>query len=81
MDTNYHGMVNMCRAFAPVITDNGGGGIINMLSILSQVNLPVMGSLSASKAAAYSATQAIRAELSKEGIDVVAVMPGPWTPI
>ncbi|MCP5083526.1 MAG: SDR family NAD(P)-dependent oxidoreductase [Alphaproteobacteria bacterium] len=76
MDTNYHGMVNMCRAFSPVIADNGGGGIVNMLSILGQVNLPVMGSLSASKAAAYSATQAIRAELASKGIDVVAVMPG-----
>ncbi len=76
MDTNYHGMVNMCRAFGPVIAENGGGGIINMLSILAQVNLPVMGSLSASKAAAYSATQAIRAELAGKGVEVVAVMPG-----
>ena len=76
MDTNYHGMVNMCRAFGPVIAENGGGGIINMLSILAQVNLPIMGSLSASKAAAYSATQAIRAELADKGVEVVAVMPG-----
>ncbi len=76
MDTNYHGMVDMCRAFGPVISGNGGGGVVNMLSILGQVNLPVMGSLSASKAAAYSATQAIRAELSDDSVDVVAVMPG-----
>ncbi len=76
MDTNYYGTVNMCRAFSPIIADNGGGGIVNMLSILAQVNLPIMGSLSASKAAAYSATQAIRAELANKGIEVVAVMPG-----
>jgi ABC-type oligopeptide transport system ATPase subunit/NAD(P)-dependent dehydrogenase (short-subunit alcohol dehydrogenase family) len=76
METNYFGTLAMCRAFAPVLKANGGGAIINMLSILSRVNLPLMGSLCASKAAALSLCQGIRAELAKQGTAVIAVMPG-----
>ena len=47
METNYFGTLAMCRAFAPVLKANGGGAIINMLSILARVNLPLMGSLCA----------------------------------
>jgi NAD(P)-dependent dehydrogenase (short-subunit alcohol dehydrogenase family) len=76
METNYFGTLAMCRAFAPVLKGNGGGAIINMLSILSRVNLPLMGSLCASKAAGLSLTWGVRAELAKQGTQVVAVMPG-----
>ena len=76
MATNYLGTLAMCRAFAPVLRANGGGAIINMLSILARVNLPLMGSLCASKAAGLSLTQGVRAELAGQGTLVVAVMPG-----
>ena len=76
METNYFGTLAMCRAFAPVLKANGGGAILNMLSILSRVNLPTMGSLCASKAAGLSMTQGVRAELAKQGTLVIAVMPG-----
>ena len=76
METNYFGTLAMCRAFAPVLKANGGGAIVNMLSILSRVNLPMMGSLCASKAAALSLTQCVRAELAAQGTAVIAVMPG-----
>lgn len=76
METNYFGPLAMCRAFAPILKANGGGAIINMLSILARVNLPMYGSLSASKAACLSLTQGIRGELAKQGTLVVAVMPG-----
>ncbi len=76
METNYFGTLAMCRAFAPVLKANGGGAMINMLSILSRVNLPMMGSLCASKAAELSLTQGVRAELAAQGTAVVAVMPG-----
>ena len=66
----------MCRAFAPVLKANGGGTIVNMLSILARVNLPLMGSLCASKAATLSMTQGVRAELAAQGTKVIAVMPG-----
>ena len=65
METNYFGTLAMCRAFAPVLKANGGGAVINMLSILARVNLPAMGSLCASKAAALSLTQCVRAELAQ----------------
>ena len=76
METNYFGPMTMCRAFAPVLKANGGGAIVNMLSILAKVNLPMYGSLSASKAAALSMTQGVRGELARQGTLVVAVMPG-----
>ena len=76
METNYFGPLSMCRAFAPVLASNGGGAIINMLSILARMNLPMYGSLSASKSAALSLTQGVRAELAKQSTLVVAVMPG-----
>ena len=76
METNYFGPLAMCRAFAPVLAANGGGAIVNMLSILARVNLPMYGSLCASKAAALSLTQGVRAELAKQGTLVVGVMPG-----
>jgi NAD(P)-dependent dehydrogenase (short-subunit alcohol dehydrogenase family) len=47
-----------------------------MLSILSRVNLPAYGSLCASKAAALSLTQGVRAELGRQGTLVIGVMPG-----
>jgi len=76
METNYFGPLSMCRAFAPILAANGGGAIINMLSILARVALPMYGSLCASKAAALSLTQGVRGELAKQGTLVVAVMPG-----
>jgi len=76
METNYFGTLSMCRAFAPVLKNNGGGTIVNILSILSLVNLPASGSFSVSKAAAYSMNQGVRAELSGQNTSVVGVMPG-----
>jgi NAD(P)-dependent dehydrogenase (short-subunit alcohol dehydrogenase family) len=76
METNYFGPLAMCRAFAPILKANGGGAIVNMLSILARVNLPMYGSLSASKAAALSLTQGVRGELATAGTLVVAIMPG-----
>jgi NAD(P)-dependent dehydrogenase (short-subunit alcohol dehydrogenase family) len=77
METNYYGTLAMIRAFAPVLAANGGGVIVNMLSIVARVNVPSIASYSASKAAAWSMTQAVRAELAAQGTQVVAVFPGP----
>lgn len=76
METNYFGTLAMCRAFAPVLKANGGGTIINLVSLVSRVTLPYMGSYCASKAAELSLTQCVRAELAAQGTLVVAVMPG-----
>jgi NAD(P)-dependent dehydrogenase (short-subunit alcohol dehydrogenase family) len=76
MRVNCLGSLAMCRAFAPVLARNGGGAIVNVLSILARVAVPVAGSYSASKAAAFSLTQAIRGELAGQGTLVIGVMPG-----
>lgn len=73
---NYLGTLSMCRAFAPILKKNGGGAIVNMLSILGKVNFPMNASYSASKAAEISMTQGIRMELQEQGTLVVGVMPG-----
>lgn len=77
MNTNYFGTLYMTRAFAPVLQHNGGGTLVNLLTIASVVNVPVFSSYSASKAALYSLTQGVRAELAQQGTLVVGVFPGP----
>jgi NAD(P)-dependent dehydrogenase (short-subunit alcohol dehydrogenase family) len=77
MNTNYFGPLALIRAFAPILQRNGGGAIVNMLSVVAVANAPVFNSYSASKAALYSLTQGIRAELAKQGTQVIGVFPGP----
>jgi peptide/nickel transport system ATP-binding protein len=76
MTVNYFGVLYLTRAFAPVLKANGGGAIVNMLSVVSRVNIPSLGTYCASKAAAWSLTQAARAELAKQGTLVVGIFPG-----
>ena len=76
MTVNYFGVLYLTRAFGPVLKANGGGAIVNMLSVVSRVNIPALGTYSASKAAAWSLTQAARAELAKQGTLVVGIFPG-----
>jgi NAD(P)-dependent dehydrogenase (short-subunit alcohol dehydrogenase family) len=73
METNYFGTLSMCRAFAPVLAANGGGAIVNMLSVTSFFTYPLNPSYGASKAAEWSLTNGIRMELSSQGTLVVAV--------
>jgi NAD(P)-dependent dehydrogenase (short-subunit alcohol dehydrogenase family) len=75
-DTNVWGILNMTRAFAPVLRSNGGGAIVNMLSVLSWLSLPRTASYSASKAAAWAITNGLRNELRDQGTLVVAVHAG-----
>lgn len=75
MNVNYFGVLRMCRAFAPILAQNGGGAIVNVSSILARANMPRVGSYSASKAAALSLTQGVRAELAKQGTFVTAILP------
>jgi NAD(P)-dependent dehydrogenase (short-subunit alcohol dehydrogenase family) len=77
MQTNYFGTLNVIRAFAPQLEKSGGGAIVNLLSVVSLANMPALGGYSASKAASWSMTQAVRAELAKKNISVHAVFPGP----
>ena len=73
METNYFGTLSMCRAFAPVLAANGGGAIINMLSVTSFYSNPFDASYGASKAAAWALTNGVRLELHHQHTLVVAV--------
>jgi NAD(P)-dependent dehydrogenase (short-subunit alcohol dehydrogenase family) len=73
METNYFGTLSMCRAFATVLAANGGGAIVNMLSVSSFYTDPFTASYGASKAAGWSLTNGVRLELHHQGTLVVAV--------
>lgn len=76
MEINYFGTLALSRAFAPILGAAGGGALVNMLSVLSYVSFPGLGSYSASKAAAWSLTNGIRLELAEQGTLVVGVHAG-----
>src|ERR1700744_905891 len=75
IEINYLAPLRVTKAFAPVLIKNKGA-VLNLLTILSRVNLPFMGSYCASKAAGLSLTQGLRGELTPKGVRVVAAMPG-----
>lgn len=72
LDVNYFGPLAVSRAFAPVLGANGGGGLVNILSVLSWVSLPQLGNYSASKSAAWSLTNSLRLLLRAQGTVVTA---------
>jgi NAD(P)-dependent dehydrogenase (short-subunit alcohol dehydrogenase family) len=74
--TNAFGMLALTRAFVPTLAKTRGA-VANVLTVVSFASMPGLGGYSASKAAAFSITQALRAELSTKGIAVHAVFPGP----
>jgi NAD(P)-dependent dehydrogenase (short-subunit alcohol dehydrogenase family) len=76
IEVNYLGNLAVSRAFAPILGANGGGAMVNVLSILSRINHPGMATYCASKSALYSVTQAFRAQLRGQGTLVCAFMPG-----
>lgn len=71
-ETNYFGTVRVTKAFAPILAANGGGGVLNVLSL--SVWTPINSVYAASKAAAWSATNALRGELAPQGTGVTGVI-------
>jgi NAD(P)-dependent dehydrogenase (short-subunit alcohol dehydrogenase family) len=76
MDTNFFGTLRMSNAFAPILKKNHGGALVNILSALSWISLPGTGLYSASKAAAWALTNALRTELREQGTLVVGLHVG-----
>jgi NAD(P)-dependent dehydrogenase (short-subunit alcohol dehydrogenase family) len=76
MEVNVFGVLRMVRAFAPVLAKNGGGAIVNMLSIVSWFVNPGNATYCASKYAALAVTDAVRMQLKSQGTQVVAVHAG-----
>ena len=71
METNFFGALGVAREFAPILARNGGGALINVLSVASWVG--GLGAYSASKAALWSATNSLRLELQPQGTQVVGL--------
>lgn len=63
----------MSQAFAPVLKANGGGGLLNVLSVASWVNGGELAAYSASKSAAWSLTNALRSELAGQKTQVLGL--------
>ncbi len=72
----YLGPLAMSQAFAPILANNGGGAIINVLSVLSWISMPNVTTYCAAKSAAWSLTNGIRQELRAQGTEVVGLHVG-----
>lgn len=77
MMVNYFGTLNVIRSFVPALTKKSGAAIANVISIVGLASMAGIGGYSASKAALFSATQAMRAELKPKHIAVHGIFPGP----
>ena len=75
MNVNYFGALRMSRALAPAMIERGEGMIVNVATAFAKINLPVVGTYCASKAALLSLGQALRAYLGDKGVHVMTVMP------
>ena len=76
MDTNFFGLWALSQAFAPVLKANGGGAVLNVLSVLSWVTIPGLVPYSASKAAAWALSNGLRLELREQGTQVTSLHVG-----
>lgn len=76
MEVNFFGPLAVTRTFAPIIEANGGGTVLNVLSVLSWLHPADLGAYSAAKAAAWALTGATREELAPRGITVSALHVG-----
>jgi len=72
-ETNFFGVLRMSRAFAPVLRAQGGGALLNVLSVASWLNGGELAAYSASKSAAWSLTNALRHELAAQGTQVLGL--------
>lgn len=72
--TNTFGVIRVSAAFAPVLAANGGGAVLNVLSLAAWIPLPTV--YAASKAAALAATNGLRTELAGQGTAVTGLIVG-----
>ena len=83
MDVNYFGLLRLAQEFGPAMrsrrADGKPGAIawVNVLSIYALANFPAHGTYCASKAAALSLAQCLRADMQPAGVRVMNVFPGP----
>src|SRR4051812_42686941 len=73
-ETNFFGTLRVANAFTPVLAANGGGTLLNILSAAAWINIST--GYAASKAAMWSATNALRTELGPRGTQVIGLLVG-----
>lgn len=76
LETNLLGPLRVAKAFAPVLAANGGGALLNVLSIASWINRPLLGVYGMSKSAAWALTNGLRHELREQGTQVLGLHMG-----
>jgi len=76
LETNFFGPLRLSQAFAPVLGANGGGAILNVLSVASWINAPMLAMYGASKSAAWALTNGLRHELRAQGTQVLGMHVG-----
>jgi NAD(P)-dependent dehydrogenase (short-subunit alcohol dehydrogenase family) len=72
--TNVFGALRMAQTYAPILGSNGGGALVNMLSVFSWAS--GAGAYGASKAALWSLTNSLRLDLAEQGTQVLGVHAG-----
>jgi NAD(P)-dependent dehydrogenase (short-subunit alcohol dehydrogenase family) len=75
-NTHFFGTLSMVRAFAPVISNNGGGSILNILSALSWFSMGNSGAYTAAKAAEWALTNELRLNLYPQKVRVAGLHVG-----
>ena len=76
LETNFFGVLRMSKAFAPALAANGGGALLNVLSVVSWINPGQLSAYAASKSAAWSLTNSLRHELAAQKTQVLALHMG-----
>lgn len=72
-ETHVIGTLAMSRAAAPVLGRNGGGALVNILSVMSWISITASTGYTAAKSAEWSVTNALRVALAEQGTQVTAV--------
>lgn len=72
---NYFGVLRVTRVLTPAMIAKRDGMIVNVATAFAKVNLPIVGTYCATKAALLSLGQAMRAYLAEHNVRVITVMP------
>jgi short-subunit dehydrogenase len=76
MEVNFFGLTETTRACLPLLRQGNRPAVVNISSIAGKRGIPARSEYSASKFAVQGFSDALRAELAKDGIDVLVVCPG-----
>ena len=76
MEVNFFGLTETTRVCLPLLQEGTRPAIVNISSIAARRGIPGRSEYSASKFAVQGFSEALRAELYKDGIDVLLVNPG-----